>query len=505
MTRTWDWSSLTGKVVLPCDLNYDMDRIDYNTRELRAPAALVFCQNVVDVRNAVNCVRTQGIPFRVRSGGHSYEEFSLMDDGLIIDISGLAEKRIDDSTCTARVGAGLSQQDMWKLLGATRTYAFPLGTMGGVGIAGVLQGGGIGMLTRAFGLALDRITSIQLVTAAGEIVEANAATHADLFWALRGGGGGNFGIVTAFSLLLVPLSEVVVYALSWPKKDFKSVMDYWQRWAPTLSDYGLTCQLTFSSDGSLHSEGVYLGSPDRLTELLRPWIDRCPPSRPLQMAPMSWYDSTTYFNSFDSQCPHPFKTTGAFVSEPLPPSALDTLEQAINDAPANVSCDIWMQSFGGAMTTTHVSANATAFAHRDAHFILEFGGSWMDRTNTATGQVAARWTRDLRLALAAHSSGAYVNFADRDLGSRSSGNLDYLDHYYGDHADRLRALKRVWDPENLFQFEQSIPLPTELSSHEMKPRRESSRPVSPSSEEVRMKVMLERSRPATTPCGCRQR
>ena len=462
MARDCDWSGLTGKVVLSTDLNYNFDRIDYNTRELYAPAALVYCRSVVDVQNAVNCVRTQGIPFRVRSGGHSYEEFSLMNEGLIIDVSGLDAHSIHPSTATARVGAGLTQQQMWKLLGSTQMYAFPLGTMGGVGIAGVLQGGGIGMLTRAFGLALDRVTSIQLVTAAGEVVEANATTHADLFWALRGGGGGNFGIVTAFTLQLIPLSEVVVYALSWPKEHFRAVMNHWQRWAPSTPDTSLTCQLTFSSDGSLHSEGVYLGSVEALKKLLQPWIDQCPPSSPLQTARMSWYDSTTYFNNFDSQSPHPFKTTGAFVAEPLSEEMLAVIERAIHQAPACVSCDIWMQSFGGAMA--QVPANATAFFHREAKFILEFGGSWMDRTNTATGRHAARWTEDLRQALAAKTRGTYVNFADLTLGSRSSRNLAYLRQYYGDNAARLRGIKKTWDPGNLFHFEQSIPLPEEFPS-----------------------------------------
>jgi hypothetical protein len=441
--------------VLPSDLNYNIDRTNYNTRYTRSPAALVFCQNVEDVQNAVRCVSSEGIPFRVRSGRHSYEELSLMDDGLIIDISGLTTATIDPATATARVGAGLPQQAMWNLLGTTNTYAFPLGTMGGVGIAGVLQGGGIGMLTRAYGLAIDRVSSIQLVTAAGDVVEANATTNADLYWALRGGGGGNFGIVTAFTLQLVPVSQVVVYALSWPASQFPSVMSYWQKWAPTLCDTRLTCQLTFSSDGSLHSEGVYLGTADELSALLQPWIAACPPASPVRIEPMSWYMSTVYFNSFDNQCDHPFKTSGAFVYQPLPDHALAIIQQAISSAPPGVSCDIWMQSFGGAMAG--VSSTASAFYHRQAQFILEFGGSWQDGRNTPVGLSAAQWTRSLRTALQEYTHGAYVNFVDLQLGSRSTGNLGYLSMYYGDNVARLRAIKRAWDPTNLFQFEQSIP------------------------------------------------
>jgi hypothetical protein len=455
MPHDRDWSCLTGKVVLPSDLSYNIDRTNYNTRDTRSPAALVFCQNVEDVQNAIKCVSSKGIPFRVRSGRHSYEELSLMDDGLIIDISGLTTVCIDPLTDTARVGAGLTQQAMWNHLGATNEYAFPLGTMGGVGIAGVLQGGGIGMLTRAFGLAIDRVTSIQLVTAAGSVVEASATSNADLFWALRGGGGGNFGIITAFTLQLVRLSQVVVYSMSWPADRFPSVMSYWQTWAPTFPDNKLTCQLTFSSDGSLHSEGVYLGTADELSSLLRPWTAACPPTRQARIEPMSWYMSTVYFNSFDNQCDHPFKTSGAFVSQPLPDKALAVIQQAITSAPAGVSCDIWMQSFGGAMAG--VSPTASAFYHRQAQFILEFGGSWQDSRNTTAGQRAAQWTRDLRTALREYTDGAYVNFADLDLGSRSSGNFDYLSMYYGGNVARLRAVKSAWDPDNLFQFEQSIP------------------------------------------------
>jgi hypothetical protein len=457
MPHNWDWSCLTGKVVRPSDPCYNIDRTNYNTRYTKSPSALVFCQNVEDVQNAIKCVSRNNIPFRVRSGRHSYEELSLMDEGLIIDISGLTATTVNPSTATARVGAGLTQQAMWNLLGKDNTYAFPLGTMANVGIAGVLQGGGIGMMTRAYGLAIDRVSSIQMVTSTGDVVEANATTNADLYWALRGGGGGNFGIVTAFTLRLVPVSQVVIYALSWPAEKFPSVMRYWQDWAPTLSDTNLTCQLTFSSDGSLHSEGVYLGSPGRLLELLQPWIDSCPPASPVRIEPMSWYMSTMYLNSFDNQRDHPFKTSGAFVYQPLPDTALASIQKAITSAPTDVSCDIWMQSFGGAMA--EVSPSDTAFYHRQAQFILEFGGSWQDRTNTAAGQSAAQWTRNLREALQEYTRGTYVNFVDLALGSRSTGNFGYLDMYYGGNVTRLRTVKSEWDPANLFQFEQSIPLP----------------------------------------------
>jgi hypothetical protein len=455
MTHGWDWSCLTGKVVLRTGPSYNLDRTNYNTRDSRSPAALVFCQNTDDVRNAIQCVNRNGIPFRVRSGRHSYEEFSLMDDGLIIDISGLTEAHIDPSTAIARVGAGLSQQALWNLLGAGDRYAFPLGTMGGVGIAGVLQGGGIGMLTRAFGLSIDRVLGIQMVTASGDVVEATATTHADLFWALRGGGGGNFGIVTAFTLQLAPVSQVVVYALNWSAKHFPQVMDYWQHWAPRIEDPRLTCQLTFSSDGSLHSEGVYLGTPEQLGELLHPWTRVCPPAQPVRIEPLSWYMSTVYFNGFDDACVHPFKTSGAFVYQPLPSQALASIQQAITSAPVGVGCDIWMQSFGGAMAET--APDATAFYHRQAQFILEFGGSWKDKSPPSASQSAAQWTRDLRTSLRAYTQGTYVNFADLNLGSRSSGNLDYLNQYYGQNVARLRDIKSAWDPANLFQFEQSIP------------------------------------------------
>lgn len=457
MACTWDWSCLTGTVVLPGDPNYNIDRTNYNTHYTRSPAALVFCQNVEDVQNAVTCVLKNNAPFLVRSGRHSYEEFSLMDTGLIIDISGLNTTSIDPATATARVGAGLTQQDMWTLLGATNTYAFPLGTMGSVGIAGVLQGGGIGMLSRAYGLALDRVRSIQIVTAAGTVVEANASTNPDLYWALRGGGGGNFGIVTAFTLQLVPVSQVVIYALQWSAEQFPAVMDYWQHWAPTLSDTNLTCQLTFSSssDGALHSEGVYLGPINQLNTLLQPWVATCPPSSPMRIEPMSWYMSTVYFNSFDNQCSHPFKTSGAFVYQPLPAAGLTIIQQAVTSPPSGVSCDIWMQSFGGAMA--RVAPTATAFYHRQAQCILEFGGTWFDPANTAAGQAAAQWTSSLRTALQPYTNGAYVNFVDLDLGRRSTGNFTYLNMYYGNNTAELRTMKTAWDPHNVFQFEQSIP------------------------------------------------
>lgn len=138
MTGTWDWACLTGTVVLPDNVSYNIDRTNYNIRSTKSPSALVFCQSVEDVQHAVQCVLENHAPFRVRSGRHSYEEFSLMDEGLIIDVSNLTTTTIHAGTATARVGAGLTQQAMWTLLGADNVYAFPLGTMGSVGIAGVL-------------------------------------------------------------------------------------------------------------------------------------------------------------------------------------------------------------------------------------------------------------------------------------------------------------------------------------------------------------------------------
>ena len=175
------------------------------------------------------------MPLRARSGGHSYEAFSVVDGGLVIDVGGLTGVDVDVARGEAVIGAGVRLLDCYRRLwddGVT----IPAGTCPGVGIAGLTLGGGIGFLSRQYGLTCDNLLAVDLVDADGDVLRASESEHPDLFWALRGGGGGNFGIATAFTFRVHPIGEVVICTVTWPWDDVAEVVDAWQRWAPFVDE-----------------------------------------------------------------------------------------------------------------------------------------------------------------------------------------------------------------------------------------------------------------------------
>ncbi|MDF3015575.1 MAG: hypothetical protein K0R44_800 [Thermomicrobiales bacterium] len=199
---------LTGRVVWPRDPDYDVARQGFNARFSRFPAAIVVCNNTSDVQNAVLWARQEGMPLRARSGGHSYEAFSVVDGGLVVDVGGLTSVEIDVARGEAVIGAGVRLLNCYRHLWQ-HGVTIPAGTCPGIGIAGLTLGGGIGFLSRQYGLTCDNLVAIELVDADGRALRASKSEHPDLFWALRGGGGGNFGIATAFTFRVHPIGEVV--------------------------------------------------------------------------------------------------------------------------------------------------------------------------------------------------------------------------------------------------------------------------------------------------------
>ena len=265
---------LTGRVIWPQDPDYDEARQSFNARFSRFPAAIVVCDNTDDVRNAVRWARQEGMPLRARSGGHSYEAFSVVDDGLVIDVGGLTEVDVDVARGEAVVGAGVRLLDCYRRLW-DHGVTIPGGTCPGVGIAGLTLGGGIGFLSRQYGLTCDNLLAVELVDADGRVLRASESEHADLFWALRGGGGGNFGIATAFTFRVHPIGDVVVCTVTWPWDDAAEVLDAWQRWAPGVDErLSVALAVAHPSAGTISATGLFTGSAVELPSLLEPLLAR---------------------------------------------------------------------------------------------------------------------------------------------------------------------------------------------------------------------------------------
>src|SRR5262249_14813789 len=241
---------LTGEVVRPGDAGYEAARIGWNRLYSRYPDAIVFCNVAQDVVNAVQWARQEGIALRARSGRHSLDGWSALDGGLVIDVSRMKSVAIDAAAGTATVGTGLTQKEAVPALGQ-RGFVMSTGSEGGVGLGGVVLGGGFGLLTRNLGLASDNLLAAEIVVPDGarsaKIVRATEHDHSDLLWACRGGGGGNFGIATSYTLKLHELKHVEFAIVRWTgHQHLDEVLRTWQRDAP-VADERLTSALEVNS------------------------------------------------------------------------------------------------------------------------------------------------------------------------------------------------------------------------------------------------------------------
>jgi FAD/FMN-containing dehydrogenase len=433
---------LTGQVIWPGDPAYETARQPFNTRFTRFPAGIVVCSSVADVQNAVRWARQQGIPLCARSGGHSYEALSTRDDALVIDVGGLTEVAVDPARGEAIVGAGTRMLDLYRRLwdfGMT----LPGGTCPGIGIAGLTLGGGIGFLSRQLGLTCDTLLAVDLVDANGDILRASEDDNADLFWALRGGGGGNFGIATAFTFRLHPIGEVTTCSLTWPWGDIAEVIDAWQHWAPSADDR-LTVALGLPSPaaGIISATGLFTGSPVELDALIAPLLAVGSPD-PAAIQTLPYLTAAEQFAG-PPIAGLPFKNASAFASAPLNSAAITTLVDGLHAAPTGSNL-VGLFPLGGAIAA--IDPKATAFAHRDARFDLQYQAYWWDPAEEAAD---VAWVRDLRTAMAPYTDGAYVNYIDADL-------PDWETAYYGENLARLSRIKTRYDPDNVFAGPQSIP------------------------------------------------
>ena len=434
---------LTGRVILPRDAEYEEARLTFNTRFSHFPAAIVECGTVADVQNAIRWARKREMPLRARSGGHSYEAFSVVDEGLVIDVSGLNTIEVDLTRGEAVVGAGVRLLDLYTRLWEDG-MAIPLGTCPIVGIAGLTLGGGIGYLSRQYGLTCDNLVQVEMVDAEGEIVTASEDENADLFWALRGGGGGNFGIATSFTFRLHPVAEVVRHRMRWPLALQAEALDAWQRWAP-FTDERLSAGFAVFDPSVDHvSLSIQFNGPaDELPALVEPMRQVGP--RILDEA-----ETMSYFSAVELYAGQPvshsaFKNTGVFVSEPWSAEAITTFFEQMGASPSTSNV-VGFFPAGGAVTA--IEPDATAYVHRDALFDVQYQAYWQDG---ADEEADVAWVRTIRDAMLPYTSGAYVNYIDADI-------ADWATAYYGANLPRLMAIKAAYDPDNVFNGPQSIPL-----------------------------------------------
>jgi FAD/FMN-containing dehydrogenase len=446
-------SRLSGDVVRAGDPRYEAARKGWNHLYSHYPEAVVFCSNTTDVVNALEWAQHNDVAVRVRSGGHCLEGWSTVDGGLVIDVSRLKSAQIDAASGLATVGAGLNQLEAVTALGA-HGLAAPTGTEGTVGLVGATLGGGFGLLTRSLGMASDNLMAVEIVVTdtmnGAKAITVDDTSHADLMWALRGAGNGNFGIVTALTYKVHPLPHVSYVKATWTGlDDLLEVFDVWQHSAPN-TDNRLTSQLEIHCGEIQLLAALCSGSGVEATELLGSILSVGAPHITTTTAP--WADTYAGFQIPTPEEAANWKFTSQFIVQPFPAAAIELIGQFMAKAPSP-DCNYFANAFGGAVKSSE-PAGGSVFAHRDALFYAEPGAGWGIRGGPAVDeQLTARalaWIADISESLQPYVDGAYVNVPN-------AGMADWATAYWGTNLDRLRTVKSKYDPGNMFRYEQSIP------------------------------------------------
>jgi len=444
-------AQLRGAIIQPGDGEYDTARRVYNGMIDKRPAHIVRCADVADVIATVSFARTHGLLTAIRGGGHNGAGLGTCDDGLVIDLSRMKGIRVDPAARTVRVEPGCTGADM-----DHATHAFGMATPGGTvsttGVAGLTLGGGIGHLTRPYGLAVDNLLEVDVVLADGRFVTANDRENSDLFWAVRG-GGGNFGVVTSFLFRLHTVSTVIAGPTFWPMEQVPEVMAKYEEFILQAPEdvSGFLAFLTVPPvplfPPELHGRQVCAiiwcstASAERAEQVTKPMrsvgtplLDHVGPMPfpvvqslfdPLLPAGMQWYWRADFVTTFTAE------------------SIRAHLAAALK-APPGLS-QVHIYPIDGA--AHRVGSGDTAFSYRDANFAVVIVGIDPD---PAKRDVITQWCKDYFDAVHPYSAGgAYVNFMMEEGQERVQAS-------FRDNYARLAQIKRKYDPDNLFRVNQNI-------------------------------------------------
>ncbi|GAA4000260.1 FAD-binding oxidoreductase [Allokutzneria multivorans] len=436
----WDGlkSRLKGTLARPGQNGYEAAR-PFNTALAKtSPEAVAQVRGVEDVQTCIDMARRSHTPIAARSGGHSYAGYSCPDKALVVDLRSLNSVEVRDDG-VAEIGAGARLSDVYAALAASGR-CLPAGTCPTVGIAGLALGGGLGVLTRKFGLTADHMLSARIVTADGVNRMASADGDSDLHWALRGSGGGNFGIVTSFefSTEAAP-SQLTVFHLEFAPGSAAEVLGAWQDWiSEAPPEMWANCVVEGGSPPKARVSGCFVGAAGRVSTMLNQLAKNSGAriaNRSSQT--MNYASAMRHFAGSSGK-------TGFVASSRVVEKRMDDpskLVSLVNDLP---DMDLLFDPLGGAVST--VDATASAFPHRNALATVQVYAD----TEAGQARAVASHVDNAQRAIADHAGrGAYVNYID-------PAQRDWPQAYYGNNLNRLRQISSTYDPDGVFAFAQGL-------------------------------------------------
>lgn len=445
-------SGLRGEVIYPGDRGYDTARAVFNGMIDQRPLAVIRPVDASDVVRCITFARRHDLPLSVRGGGHSVAGNAVRDGAVMLDLSGMKALRVDPEARTVRAEPGLTLGEFDRATQALG-LATTLGIVSVTGIAGLTLGGGLGWLNGRYGLACDNLISAEVATADGQLLTASAQENEDLFWSIRG-GGGNFGVVTSFEYRLHPVDLVLAGGLSYPLSMVPRVLRYYDDFvkaAPDELSTAASLALTPAGEPMVSIAVCYCGPIDEGEQVLRPLRTfQSPVDDGIQPMPYAVLQGARD-EGFPSGRLHYWKS--GWLRD-LTDGAIETLMQFAPQMPSSAS-GIGLQQLHG--VASRVAPSATAFPHRAEQYDFLILSQWSDAADSDRN---VQWTRALFEAMQPHlEESVYVN----NLGDEGPGRVQAA---YGENYPRLAAVKRTYDPDNLFRANQNIDPSTDIASGE---------------------------------------
>ncbi|MFJ7666918.1 FAD-dependent oxidoreductase [Lysinibacillus sp. NPDC097195] len=440
---------LTGEVITIKELLYEEARQEWNRAIDKYPLVIVYCEMKQDVINAIRWARKHCISIRIRSGGHHYEGYSIGDFVLVIDISRLKALNINKRNHILKIEAGAKNTEVYDFIG-TQGYSFPGGTCPTVGVSGFTLGGGWGFSSRLYGLGCDSLLELELVNYEGKLIKANKHYNADLFWACRGAGGGNFGVVVNMTFQLPqPVQTTITYFkffyIDTTQEKQVNVMDIWQKWLPDLDKRMTLVASFYNAEGEglgIFATGFFYGPSEKAEKILQPFSEIV--GYRLEIEELSFLEAIKKveetYPSYEK-----FKSTGRFVQRHYSQDELNAAAALLERPPkGSIYVALSLYALGGEIS--HIDQKETAFFYRQAKYIMGIQSVWLEDAYAKENDL---WIRKHFAFIKTITEGSYINFPISNL-------ANYEKEYFGGNAQRLLRVNKKYDPLNIFTFPQGL-------------------------------------------------